>query len=595
MLSHLRAAITLLVAAALLAAVLGPAPAVAGVAHRGQMRNVTTRPIAAASTRYIGRVTNRAVAMEFACDREPAFCRNAERALENVGRRLESVLDIAVPIKINVTLFLPCNETRYDPASSCKMMNTLGYATPTRYYPVWVPEAKDDGSPAMPSDGDSGGMLIDYPQPLLRQLQVQQGLSLEGLQLAEFDVTARFNSLFDWYFSGTPVTPPGSAPAAPATPAAAGNRTAQQPPAIGPDQYDFELVCLHELLHGLGWGTVNLVGAVENQMLVPVPETTDGGTTFLGFRPPTVYQARLAEVDRELLISMSESSRAAAYAGLVPRDDALSSFTTAINATVVKSARPPAALDRVNRILANGKAAEPALRLYELATSPDAVVFASPALGKAVGSSPRGKPPVVQDAPLAGTGSGTAASADAAAATTGTGAAAAGTGGLTVIAADTTTSSTIWIESSLAPYEAGSSLDHVSYRRHGDTAEFLMIYSLPHGTTLAQLVAKTAAPWTGIGSKTLDALRALGYRLLPSAPGLMDPMLTQPPPLGAGAFAINLPSQPLVEQHPTPVAASSAPAGGGKSLWNAAPVKRTTSWGLAAAAALFFGFGLAAA
>ncbi|KNE56644.1 hypothetical protein AMAG_17947 [Allomyces macrogynus ATCC 38327] len=75
--------------------------------------------------------------------------------------------------------------TKLDPSSPCSVMNTLGFATPARSFPLYFP---------------ASDARVDYPQALLRQLQAQQGLDLAGIDLAPFDIIARFNSLFNWYF-----------------------------------------------------------------------------------------------------------------------------------------------------------------------------------------------------------------------------------------------------------------------------------------------------------------------------------------------------------------------------------------------------------
>ncbi|KAG1139746.1 hypothetical protein G6F37_009510 [Rhizopus arrhizus] len=69
----------------------------------------------------------------------------------------------------------------------------------------------------------------------------------------------------------------------------------------------------------------------------------------------------------------------------------------------------------------------------------------------------------------------------------------------------------LWLESSLKPFNSGSSLSHVDSSYYINTTEYLMVYMANRGVSLSQL-AKTF-PSSPLGPKLLQAMAALGYRI----------------------------------------------------------------------------------
>jgi hypothetical protein len=133
-------------------------------------------------------------------------CNFARQALQNSGRRIAQVLDIRVPVTVKAQYFPFC------PANNkqCEESSTLGGAV---YGSAFA--ATKEGDP----------QLYMFPQALVKQLNLN-----ENLQFSDSDIIAQFNADFPYFFrnSGT---------------------------VMSPTLTDFEYVAVHEITHGLGFGT----------------------------------------------------------------------------------------------------------------------------------------------------------------------------------------------------------------------------------------------------------------------------------------------------------------------------------------------------
>ncbi|KAI9221262.1 hypothetical protein BC828DRAFT_381429 [Blastocladiella britannica] len=626
------------------------------------------------------------VIIDLSCPPGTSFCAAAEKSLGAVSRRLAAVLDLAVPVRVNLSFFLPCGQTAYAADSACSAMSSLGYARPARSFPLWLPTtvaATGGDQPLLPLNASaipgSGGVLVDYPQALLRQMEVQQGLRLDGLQMAPHDVVARFNAVYNWYFgasgltasftaprAGTdnqhlatgpskatvsnpgpsrtttsttsptsttlgtitatttsasptetditidppipiddpspPLPPPpppgdnhdddnGGSPAddapqllpllqslRPRRPAevhahhldpGAQQAAGPQTPPIGSDQVDFELVALHELLHGLGF-TSNVLGVPGSEIAVPQPivaspmdpapataaltsgNNTGSGTENMnaggsgnavaddndptskvvvtGFRPPTAFEMMLARP-----VDGSAGKAAPGIMAAVQRAAGVSigKWTSGL----------PTTLRQVNSALDQPAAGRAAAWLYQQLTTGGALTAVS---------QPPGRPPSTPD--QLGTG-GQFDDTKAVAFVQYDDAVASPSGDAEIPAAApptalVSTTSSLIVETSLDPYLPGSSGTHADMAQYRASPEFLMIYKLPSAITLAQLTDKYHALPAGIGPVTADMLRGLGYRLRSAANTPGAP--TEPPLLPVGAVAVNLPSVPVDDWNPEP-------------------------------------------
>ncbi|KNE54993.1 hypothetical protein AMAG_00930 [Allomyces macrogynus ATCC 38327] len=404
---------------------------------------------------YLSTVSASQFLFSFQCERDAAFCQQAERTLDAVGRRLSTLLDLGVPVTVNLSLFLPCGETKLDTSSSCSVMNTLGFATPARSFPLYLP---------------ASDARVDYPQALLRQLQAQQGLDLAGIDLAPFDIIARFNSLFNWYF-----------------PTSSSNSTS--PTAIAPTQFDMELILQHELLHGLGFGSLNLAPDPVSNLMLPVPIVDASQTQFLGWRPSSAFEMHLSRVNMDALAATFPPPNDTSTPPLL---DPLTASVTALNMSLARTITTPANLSAVESVLAQAPTVDYAALMYTLATTNDTLVVVAPE-----------------------------------------------------------SSTALYVETGIVPYASGSSLGHVAMR-YRNTPEFLMIYALRPNTTLAAQIMATGAPPTGVGPRTMDLLKSLGYRIRKDAPGNEHADIPTPQIVQQEVVAINLPSAPLAENNPAP-------------------------------------------
>lgn len=138
------------------------------------------------------------------CDRSEAFCDKANKGFSNAANIVSNTFDFKVPILVNASFVNLCESFMLCPEGQPK---PIGAASPTRLITLM----------------DDDGVERLYPQSLVKQLQLST-----HHEFSDFDITAGFNSKNEiFWFRGDPE--------------------------IEDDQVDFELVVVHELLHGLGF------------------------------------------------------------------------------------------------------------------------------------------------------------------------------------------------------------------------------------------------------------------------------------------------------------------------------------------------------
>jgi hypothetical protein len=135
------------------------------------------------------------------CQTDKLKCEQAAWGVQNSANNLALKLYITKEIKIQITVGPLCP----DATSVCQFRNTLAYAQSNALFPITTKFQK-----------------VLYPQALVKQI------SQSDLNYTEYDIVASFDSSRNWFFNnGTKDT-------------------------ILENQYDFEYIAGHELLHGLG-------------------------------------------------------------------------------------------------------------------------------------------------------------------------------------------------------------------------------------------------------------------------------------------------------------------------------------------------------
>lgn len=145
--------------------------------------------------------------INFKCAPEvsPALCDKVNRSLKSAGSRLAKILLITNPIVVNCDFGPFCEPSA---TSVCNLANVLGGAQSGSTFAV-----------------ETGGLRYNYPQALLKQLNTDM-----NLPFSETDIVASFNSDQKFYFK-------------------------EDGGKIQSNQVDFEFVAIHELTHGLGFGS----------------------------------------------------------------------------------------------------------------------------------------------------------------------------------------------------------------------------------------------------------------------------------------------------------------------------------------------------
>jgi hypothetical protein len=176
------------------------------------------------------------------CDARIEICSGLRYAYQRAGRRLAALLDVQVPISIQVSYGSFCNG---DVECEREYSSVLARAYPTVFWPLYL---SDTGKSDQRSDEDP---IYNYPQALVRQY-------VQGLGFYEYDIVAAHNSDREstYWLRPDPNDPDINL-----------NDEIYQ---WTSEKYDMEHLVLHELLHGLGltssWGNT-----LAEDQLTPTP------------------------------------------------------------------------------------------------------------------------------------------------------------------------------------------------------------------------------------------------------------------------------------------------------------------------------------
>jgi hypothetical protein len=150
-------------------------------------------------------------------EKDPKLCDKVKIAFNNAAVVILNTFELKEPITVNASFTNLCN--------NATIWNILGSAGPSKLIPL--------------KDEDEKIRL--YPQALVKQFQLSNN---DNYEFIEYDIIAEFNSEFSFWFRGDPE--------------------------INSEQVDFELVLIHELLHGLGFLT-SWDDYLSMETLSPIP------------------------------------------------------------------------------------------------------------------------------------------------------------------------------------------------------------------------------------------------------------------------------------------------------------------------------------
>ncbi|RKO99853.1 hypothetical protein CXG81DRAFT_20122 [Caulochytrium protostelioides] len=349
-------------------------------------------------------------------------CEYVKAAFQNVGKRIAQALQIYEPIHVQATFRSFCNGQL-----PCSLSNTLGTAASAAYFS------------ARPSGDTSEDGWAFYPQSLVKQLDTDYALTYNP-----YDLLASFNADYNFWFSASGLP-------------------------IQPDQTDFEWLCAHELVHGLGmqsgwslWSSTYPPSQgfpASGHVLAPVlnvdlPDGADAAT------PDDTVVTSWQPLNR-----FDQFLRDAAAAPLSAQAKTIGTFQ-ALNATL---------REFITQFQQHPAAAAAAEAAYNATTSGTAAVtFQSwkDAQGLPTPRGPNGQAPAMQ----------------------------------------------LTLATSPGEFLPGTSLAHVDYATYANSAEFLMVPSVQNltGTTFDTYIAKANATSRGalvgpFGPLTLGLLHALGW------------------------------------------------------------------------------------
>jgi hypothetical protein len=150
------------------------------------------------------------------------ICTMAENGFKNAGNRIAQVLNIRQPIRVRATFQNLCQGQ-----ADCTI---LGAAAAASEFPVKM-----------------DGVTVMVPQALVKQVNTDGPVPFRDV-----DVLSTFNSEIGWYFRDDPTT-------------------------AGRQQFDFELVAAHEIMHGLGFAS----GLVDLSSIEDLRQLTQFRDSFL--------------------------------------------------------------------------------------------------------------------------------------------------------------------------------------------------------------------------------------------------------------------------------------------------------------------------
>ncbi|RIB15019.1 hypothetical protein C2G38_2039722 [Gigaspora rosea] len=137
------------------------------------------------------------------CNANDTICKKVKTAFDTAVQMISSTFILNSRISLNASYVSFCNGV-----PNCPNSIVLGQAAPAN----WILMQDDDNAQRL------------YPQALVKQFQFPT-----HPKYTDYDIFAMFNSDIAYWFTGDPP--------------------------IRPDQYDFLYVMLHELFHGLGFGS----------------------------------------------------------------------------------------------------------------------------------------------------------------------------------------------------------------------------------------------------------------------------------------------------------------------------------------------------
>jgi hypothetical protein len=126
---------------------------------------------------------------------EDSVCEWVKSGLNAAGKRIATQIYIETQIRVNCTF------------QNLTGRRILGSASSSSEYEI-----------------SNNNVTLLYPQALAKQF------AIPGIEYSEFDILATFNSQVEWFFQNQSLP-------------------------ISNEQYDFEFVAIHELLHGMGFKT----------------------------------------------------------------------------------------------------------------------------------------------------------------------------------------------------------------------------------------------------------------------------------------------------------------------------------------------------
>ncbi|CAG8511202.1 10277_t:CDS:2 [Funneliformis caledonium] len=319
------------------------------------------------------------------------LCDKVQKSFESAGQIIVATISLRNPITVDASFYDFCKTD-----NQCSNDNKIvaGGANPARTIALM----------------DEEGVERHYPQALVKQLPFER-----HPDFGPFDILAKFNSEADYWFEGDESQ-------------------------IKPNQADFQLVVLHELIHGLGFYSSwnDFFDFVNPQGLTPIPSVEgelneNSGMIFNGF---------IENIFDKYLIFLSSG-------------EYVSNITTVINTIVNEKGKfYETPKDFIIKFKSSPQYLQSQMML-KTATIPFSLGF----LPKNANDS----------------------------------------------------SEAIVLETTLNPFQTGSSLGHVDYKTYMNTSDFLMTYKQGSGLTLGDYMS-IGGNYTGgpIGPKLRQVLKTMG-------------------------------------------------------------------------------------